>query len=192
MAILRAAIIFMLAMTSAAHADELGPPVGTTIPHDLSAETAGGEAVNFAGLVGEKGLALFFIRSVDWCPFCRAQAVDVNKRVADFEARGLTVAFVSYDPPAKQKPFVEKWKFRPALISDEEIEIINAFGLRNEAHGEGGKFYGIPHPAVFIITPDRKIAAKLYEEDYATNDKSYRNRPAIDVILETADRALAE
>ncbi|MEO0695579.1 MAG: peroxiredoxin family protein [Pseudomonadota bacterium] len=192
MTIFRAALVWIFAFTLTAHAGELelnslGPDVGEPIPHDLQTTDTG---ANFDALVGEKGLALFFIRSLDWCPFCKNQAIDVNDRLADFEDRGLNVAFVSYDTPSKQIAFAEKTNFQPALVSDEEINVINAFGLRNETHEEGSRFHGIPHPAVFIITPDKKIAAKLYEEDYASNEKSYRNRPAVDVILEKVDTVL--
>ena len=171
-------------------APDLGPAVGDLIPHDLTAVTSAGAETNFDQLVGEQGLALFFVRSVDWCPYCRAQAVDVNARVQEFNDRGLNVAFISYDAPKKQVPFVKKWDFQPTLLSDNDIEIINAFGLRNEKHEEGSKFYGIPHPAVFVISPDKQIIAKLYEEDFMSNDKSYRERPAVDLILEVADGAL--
>ena len=171
------------------NAPDLGPTLGDKIPHDLTVMTALGDETSFQQLTGEKGLVLFFVRSVDWCPFCRAQAVDVNKRIAEFNDRGLNVAFVSYDAPTKQAPFVRKWGFEPALLSDEKIEVIEAFGLRNETHKEGSRFFGIPHPAVFIINNEKGIVGKLYEEDYISNAKSYRERPAVDVILDVADMA---
>ena len=174
---------------SVVNAPDLGPALGDKIPHDLTVLTSAGVETNFEELVGEKGLALFFVRSVDWCPFCRAQAVDVNTRLADFRKRGINVAFVSYDVPAKQSPFVKKWDFEPALLSDEKIEIIDAFGLRNETHKEGSRFFGIPHPAVFIINSEKAIVGKLYEDDYVSNAKSYRERPAVDLILDVVDGA---
>jgi len=177
---------------TAINAPDLGPHLGAEIPHDLSTVTSAGIETNFDQLVGENGLALFFVRSVDWCPYCRAQAVDVNARVQEFHDRGLNVAFISYDTPKKQAPFVEKWDFEPVLLSDESIEIINAFGLRNESHDEGSRFYGIPHPVVFVVNTDKMVIAKLYEEDFMSNDKSYRERPAVDVILEVADGAIGE
>ena len=183
-------LLLFAATAAAAETPALGPDVGAEIPHALNAKTASGAETTFATMAGEKGLALFFVRSLDWCPYCRAQAVDVNKRIADFRARGLEVAFVSYDAPAKQQRFADKWKFEPVLISDENVEIIEAFGLRNEQHKEGSRFYGIPHPAVFIVGADGVIAAKLYEDDYAVNDKSYKNRPAVDIILDAADTSL--
>ncbi|GAB4522301.1 MAG: hypothetical protein Kow00133_09770 [Amphiplicatus sp.] len=180
---------FAIAFASARAESGLGPPVGAPIPHDLAATDAQGRAQSFDSLVGERGMALFFVRSVDWCPFCRGQAQDIHEARAEFAERGLSVAFVSYDPVEKQARFIEETGFAPALLSDEGSKIIDAFGLRNEAH-KSGRFAGIPHPAVFIVAPDRTILAKLYEEDYATNDKSYRNRPTVEAILKAADAAL--
>lgn len=168
---------------------ELGPKVGATIPHDLSATDASGAARRFDTLVGEKGMALFFVRSVDWCPYCKAQTLSVDAARADFEKRGLSVVFVSYDDPAKQRRFAAEKSVSVTLLSDPKSEIIDAFGLRNEKHTTG-RFAGIPHPAAFIVKPDRTIAAKLYETDYATNDKSYVNRPEVGAILAAADAAL--
>ncbi len=172
--------------SSVVSTSELGPDVGAVIPHELT--DVNGEG-GFDALVGEKGMALFFVRSLDWCPFCKRQAIEANARLADFESRGLSVVFVSYDTAEKQKKFMDHENFNAAVLSDSDIEIINAFELRNEQHAEGSRVYGIPHPAIFIIDTDKKIAAKLYEEDYTSNKKSYRNRPAVDLILERIDEA---
>lgn len=180
-----------LAAEEAASDQELGPPVGALIPHDLSANAYDGTAQSFETLVSEKGMALFFVRSVKWCPFCQIQAMDVDRRAGEFEDRGLRVVFVSYDPVADQQTFVQIRKIESMLLSDPESEIIDSFGIRNEQHKEGHYAFGVPHPVVFIVDPDKTIVAKLYETDYLTNDKSYRDRPAVDIILESVDAALS-
>lgn len=168
---------------------DLGPKIGALIPHDLKATDATGAARDFSTLVGPKGMALFFVRSVDWCPYCKAQTLSVDAARADFEKRGLSVVFVSYDPADKQRKFIAEKSVAVTLLSDPKSEIIDAFGLRNQKH-VSGRFAGIPHPAAFIIRPDRKIAAKLYEADYATNDRSYANRPEVGAVLAAADMSL--
>ncbi len=177
------------AASPAAASADLGPGVGALIPHDLAATDATGAARKFGDLVGRKGMALFFVRSIDWCPYCRAQTLSVDAARAEFERRGLSVVFVSYDPVEKQKAFAKANNVGVTLLSDPKSEIIDAFGLRNERH-VAGRFAGIPHPAAFIVRPDRKIAAKLFEADYATNDKSYVNRPEVGAVLAAADGAL--
>lgn len=183
------AAAFALAATSGAAQAELGPKIGSTIPHDLSATDSQGAARSLADLAGKNGLVLYFIRSVDWCPYCKAQTITVDAAQEDFAARGLSVVFVSYDSIEKQAQFAKQFDLRATLLSDPKSEIIDAFGLRNETHKEG-RFAGIPHPAAFVVTPDGKIAAKLYEEDYLTNDKSYRRRPEVSAVLAAADAAL--
>jgi peroxiredoxin len=42
-------------------------------------------------------LAIFFVRSADWCPFCQGQLVDANRHLAQFRALGLNVVSVSVD-----------------------------------------------------------------------------------------------
>ncbi|MGE0409864.1 MAG: peroxiredoxin family protein [Amphiplicatus sp.] len=173
-----------------AGAADLGPPVGARMPHDLAAEDATGAARSFDNLAGENGMALFFVRSVDWCPYCQRQTLEVNAAKPEFDARGLSVVVVSYDPVEKQKAFADKNDVSATLLSDPRSEIIDAFGLRNEKHATG-RAAGIPHPAVFIVGPDRVIRAKLYEEDFATDDKSYTKRPAVEAVLSAADKAMS-
>ncbi|MDZ7627014.1 MAG: peroxiredoxin family protein [Parvularculaceae bacterium] len=185
--VLAAALMVLGAIAPAAA--ELGPKVGSAVPHDLAATDATGAKRAFDNLVGPKGMALFFVRSVDWCPYCKAQTLNVDASRAEFEKRGLSVVFVSYDAVDKQKKFAVEKDVGVTLLSDPKSEIIDAFGLRNEKH-VSGRFAGIPHPAAFIVKPDRTIAAKLYETDYETNDKSYVNRPEVGAILAAADSAL--
>jgi len=189
LASLAAAPAFAAPPAAEAVAAELGPKVGAAIPHELAATDAAGAAQSFATLVGPKGMALFFVRSVDWCPYCKAQTLSVDAARAEFSKRGLSVVFVSYDPVATQKKFVDEKSVGVTLLSDPKSEIIDAFGLRNEKH-VSGRFAGIPHPAAFIVKPDRTIAAKLYEKDYATNDRSYVNRPEVGAVLAAADAAI--
>lgn len=177
------------AATAAAEGPELGPKIGAAIPHDLAATDANGVARNFDSLVGPKGMALYFVRSIDWCPYCKAQALSVDAARAEFAKRGLSVVFISYDPVEKQKEFAQGNDVGVTLLSDPKSEIIDAFGLRNERH-VSGRFAGIPHPAAFIVKTDRKTAVKLFEADYATNDKSYVNRPEVGAVLAAADGAL--
>lgn len=169
---------------------ELGPAIGARLPHDLEVPDGASAGMDFSELAGPSGLALVFVRSLDWCPYCKAQAADIGDRMAEFQARGLNVAVVSYDAPDKQALFVKRTGFKGQLISDPSIAIVNAFGLRNPEHAEGSRFYGIPHPAVFVIGADGVIKVKLYEEDFARNAASYQNRPPVDAILAAADAAL--
>jgi peroxiredoxin len=179
-----AAMMLMAVGAARASDAELGPAVGETIPHDLAVAGQPG----FDALKGENGLVLFFVRSVDWCPYCKNQVINISGEAVAFEERGYNVAYLSYDAPAKQAKFQDRREIAGAFISDENSEVIDAFGLRNENHEEGSFGYGIPHPAVFIIGSDSTVQGKLYEEEYKSDRKSYQNRPAAEIILAEIDK----
>ncbi|MEE4211216.1 MAG: peroxiredoxin family protein [Parvularcula sp.] len=154
----------------------LGPAPGTAVP----------QAERFAELGGDEGATLVFVRSVVWCPYCQNQVIELAAKAEDFEAAGRPLVIISYDKDEEQASFAEKHQLDLVFLSDEGSELIRAFGLLNEAHEPGSRAYGIPHPAVFVIDESGTVTARLYEEDYAVNDKSYRNRPAAETILRAA------
>ncbi|NHK28036.1 peroxiredoxin family protein [Parvularcula flava] len=160
----------------------LGPEVGETIPHDLALDGAPG----FDELKGENGMVLFFVRSVDWCPYCKAQVIEASGAHDDFAALGLEPVYLSYDTVEKQTAFTSQRDISGSFVSDPQSEIIKAFGLLNTNHKPGEFGYGIPFPAIFIVDANGVVRARLYEEDYLTNTKSYQDRPAIEIVLEAA------
>lgn len=175
--------------TFSAQAQDLGPAEGSRIPHDLALMTTAGKVENFDDLKGEKGLALFFVRSFDWCPYCQRQAIEVNGRAQEFRDRGINPVFISYDSPEIQAKFYGENEFTMPILSDAENEVINAFGVLNaDSISERNPLYGYPHPLVFIIDPDGTIKSKLYiEKEDGTFGSNYRERPEIDDILAAID-----
>ena len=59
------AVILAAAATASEYADTWGPPVGTAIPA-ASFHDQAGQPQTLAGLMGARGLLLFFNRSADW------------------------------------------------------------------------------------------------------------------------------
>ena len=170
-------ICLLIGGTSVAKAETTGPAIGAEIQHDLAVLDQHNNEQSFQTLVGEKGLVLFFVRSADWCPYCRIQMLDLNKRASEFTDLGYTVATVSYDDVDALAKFSDRYKITYPLLSDSGSEIIKSFGILNTEKQEGEFGYGIPHPGVFVIYPDKKIGVKYFEE-------GYKERPDLDVILE--------
>lgn len=86
---------------------------------------------------------------------------------------------ISVDPPDVSKSFAEKiasdgkGPVNFPILSDPEHKIIDAYGLRDPAY-EGQEVYGIPHPAVYVIDKQSKVAWAKIESDYkrrATNEE---------------------
>ncbi len=157
-----------------------GVDTGTEIPHSLELSDHNGELQSFDKLAGEYGAVLFFVRSVDWCPFCQKQLLDIAQRGGEIEAKGYSLIFVSYDSVELLQKFQVQYDFPYTLLSDPESEAIQAFDILNTEMKEGTKYFGIPHPGVFIISRNGVIKGKLFEE-------GYKARPEIDRILSAID-----
>ena len=178
-----------LAVSAIANAEpELGPEVGSEIPHRLNLADQTGEIRSFESLLGEKGAAIYFNRSVDWCPYCQIQTKNVSARLRQFEARGVKPVVVTYDSVEELSEFAAKERVVVTLLSDPDSAAIKAFGLLNETLEPDNQYYGLPYPAIFLVDREGVIRAKFYETDYLTNARSYRNRPEIELVLQAADR----
>ena len=164
--------------------EDLGPEIGSAIPHNLDLVDQTGNTRDLKDLTGEQGLILMFNRSLDWCPFCVAQTLAINEVRADFEEIGFNIAVLTYDPVDELTMFAKERDIEITLLSDPDSVAIDAFGLRNEDYASNPRVYGVPHPVVFVVSPTGEIEGKLYEE-------SYRDRPANEAVLELTNAAVA-
>jgi peroxiredoxin len=163
-----------------AFADDLGPPVGTKAPDIGTPPDQTGKPRALADLMGKNGLVLLFFRSADWCPFCKAQLIDVNGGAAEIEKRGYGLAALSYDSPEILATFTAKREIAYTLLSDPKSEVIDRYKLRDPQYPPGSRAYGVPRPIIFILDPNGVIKAKLYEE-------SFKNRPPVTVVISKLD-----
>jgi peroxiredoxin len=163
---------------------ELGVLVGIQAPQ-IAGTTQDGKPVIFSDLKGQKGLVIAFVRSADWCPFCKQQLKDLNTIADGLDARGFKLVALSYDSVETLAKFAKSARITYTLLSDPRSAVIDAFGIRNMEVAGSKRMDGIPHPAIYIISADGMILEKLYEE-------SYRKRPPTDVVLKAVDAALAK
>ncbi len=150
--------------------------VGETLPHSLKSVDQTGQTQSFETLKGEKGLILVFVRSTQWCPYCKNQLKALNASKQAITHKGYNLVAISYDPVAGQKAFSDKNSISYPLLSDEGSQIIKAFGILNESIEQGTRAYGIPHPTLYQIDHNGVIRGVLAEE-------GYKNRPSIEAIL---------
>jgi peroxiredoxin len=175
------AVMIVSVPVSNAEMDDWGPDVGTLLPIELQHLDQHGASQSFEALVGPQGIVLFFIRSLDWCQFCKQQMIELNERMADFQALGVNVVSISYDSVNILDAFSTEYGVSFRMLSDTDSEIINAFGIRNEMYQPGESGYGIPDPGVFVIDTGGVITAKFFE-------KSYEDRPQLDDVLAAVER----
>ncbi len=157
---------------------ELGPKVGAKAPA-FTLIAGNGESRSLQGIAGEKGVALVFVRSADWCPFCKLQLKNLNEVAGEMDALGWPIVGASYDSTEILEAFAKANGLDYTLMSDPGSKAIDVFGIRNETVGGSARFNGIPHPIILFIAKDGTVKAKLYEE-------AYQKRPPSELVLSTA------
>ena len=158
---------------------------GSQIPTTLALTDQNGTAQDFEKLKGKNGLILVFVRSADWCPYCQAQLKDLKKEHQNFRALGFNLASVSYDSVATLQAFSKKNNIAYPMLSDVTSETIKSFDILNTQFAEGSRFYGVPHPHVYIISNTGKITAILKEA-------GYKDRPEISDIINAAKESISK
>lgn len=138
---------------------------GTQSPN-FSAVTSAGEAVDLAGISGANGAVVIFSRSLDWCPFCKKQALELESVKGDLEEAGWSLNLITYDSPETLAGFATESELTYTFLSDTDSAMIDAFGLRNTEVTAGSRFDGIPHPAIVYIKADGEVVGVQKEEGY--------------------------
>jgi thioredoxin-dependent peroxiredoxin len=115
----------------------------------------GGGSVSFADYAGKK-LVLFFYPRAD-TPGCTREAIDFTRLRGDFADAGAEVVGISADTVKAQESFRDKHELSVPLISDEQHEMLEAYGAWGEKSMYGRTFMGIIRTTV-LIGADGRIA----------------------------------
>jgi peroxiredoxin len=168
-----------LLVPSMAFAFDIGPAVGSKAP-PISATDVAGKAVTIKSLSDKNGVVLVFFRSAKWCPFCQKQLIELKAAQAPLAQRGYRLVALSYDNAEVLTTFTTKQQIPFTFLSDQGSTTIDAFKLRDPQYKEGSFAYGVPMPAIMVISAKGIVQAKLAEE-------GYRNRPAVAAVLAAVD-----
>jgi len=125
----------------------MAPPF--SLPRD------GGGSVSLADHAGKK-LVLFFYPRAD-TPGCTREAIDFTRLNSAFADEGAAVLGVSADTVKAQESFRTKHQLSVPLISDEQHEMLEAYGAWGEKSMYGRNFMGIIRTTV-LIDADGRIA----------------------------------
>jgi peroxiredoxin len=166
----------LLVGATAATAAEPGPAVGEKFPHDLAALDQHGEPRTLAALMGDKGLAVFFVRSADWCPFCKGQLAQTNQKAAEFAALGISIVSVSVDAVPTIAEFAASQKIQYTMLADPTGAINQSLGIRDEQYPVGSARFGVPRPVLYVLDTSGTIRLRYMEP-------TYRTRPDLDAVL---------
>ena len=93
---------------------------------------------------------------------CTTQSCAVSEAREDFSSLKCDVIGISPDAIAKQKKFDEKYDLSFPLLSDEEHQTAEAFGVWGEKSMYGKKYFGIIRSS-FLVGPDGRIVEAWYK-----------------------------
>jgi peroxiredoxin len=170
-------VLLSLTVARAGMAADPGPAVGDRFPHTLRAPDQEGHKRDLTSLMGKNGLAVFFVRSADWCPFCKGQLVDVNRHLDAFTALGINVVSVSVDEVPLIAAFHKEQSIGYPMLADPKGDINLALGIRDEQYPVGSAQFGVPRPVLYVLDRDGTIRLRYMEP-------TYRTRPNLDAVLQ--------
>lgn len=144
-----------------------GPALGSRFP-GLRATYQGRDITLVEEFAGENGTAFIASRSLDWCPYCMRQMVQLQEHSAAYEAAGIGMVAITYDDPQLQQVFIDKFGITIPVLSDINALSFKTLGILNEQYQEGDAKYGIPHPGMIVIDPQGVVVGKLFLEAYSS------------------------
>lgn len=105
--------------------------------------------------------------------------MQLQRHLPEFEAAGIRVFAVSYDPVEALAAFAEEQGITYPLLSDVEHEVIERYGILNTLVRPDERVYGIPFPGSYVVDQDGRVAEKQFF-------RQYQVRPAAASVLKDA------
>ncbi len=128
----------------------------------LDIATVGGGTWSLADQSPKELTMVVFYRGLH-CPVCANYLGDLNKRAADFEAKGLSIVVASSDNQERAETAKEKWGLDNLTVGyDVSLDNAREWGLYISA-GIGTTSIGIEEPALFaepglfLVRPDGRL-----------------------------------
>ncbi|QPM89887.1 thioredoxin-dependent thiol peroxidase [Pseudooceanicola algae] len=129
--------------------------IGDTAPDFTLPATSGG-TVTLSDLRPAPVVVFFYPR--DDTPGCTTENKDFSALSDDFKAAGASVLGISKDSIAKHGKFRDKHELTVDLLSDEDGDTCESWGVWKEKSMYGKTFLGIQR-ATFIVDGEGRIAA---------------------------------
>lgn len=194
MSIIRAALLAISAFTITAIlplstyvdakpiAASFGIALGAKAPVDMPLKSGGGLPTNLTQNMGKKGMVLVLVRSAAWCPFCKAQMIELEAAREAVIKRGYSLVTLSYDQPSVLNSFAAAKGLKFAMLSDEGSKMIDALRLRDPQYRAGSFAAGVPFPTILVLGPDGTVKAKSVSLDYKIRPSNAQMLAMVDGI----------
>jgi peroxiredoxin Q/BCP len=118
-----------------------------------------GDEVSLSDFRGRRVVVYFYPSA--GTPGCTKQACDFRDNLAELNDSGFAVVGISPDKPAKLAKFVAAEGLTFPLLSDENREVLAAWGAYGEKQNYGRTIVGVIR-STFVVDPDGKIEKAMY------------------------------
>ncbi len=114
-----------------------------------------GTQVKLSSLRGQRVILYFYPK--DNTSGCTTQACGLRDSMPTIESKGAVVLGVSPDPISSHEKFRDKFQLNFPLLSDEDHQVAEAYGVWKEKSMYGRKYWGIER-STFIIDEKGVVA----------------------------------
>jgi peroxiredoxin len=168
--------------------------VGQLLP-DFSLSSATGDMVTKAQLLAKGPILISFYRG-GWCPFCSLELRALQKRLPEFEAKGVTLVAISPELPNQSLSTVEKIQLQFKVLSDVGNTFARQLGIvwkqpdylrplfdkfdHNLVPRNGDDSFELPIPASLLVD-QQGVVRNIFL------DIEYKNRLEPEVALQWID-----
>lgn len=129
------------------------PELGQSAP-DFTTLNQREEEVSLSGLKGKKVVLYFYPKAMT--PGCTVQACGLRDTKKELEDRNVVVLGLSPDAPKRLQKFIDRDELNFDLLSDEDHDIAEKYGVWAMKKFMGREFMGV-HRITFIIDEDGKL-----------------------------------
>ena len=127
--------------------------IGDTAP-EINSVDQNGSRIGIQQYRGKKIVLYFYPK--DMTPGCTVQSCNLRDNYNSLIEKGYVVLGCSADSPEKHQKFINKYNLPFPLISDENKEVLNAYGVWGPKKFMGRTFDGIKR-TTFVIDEEGKI-----------------------------------
>ena len=124
------------------------------IAPDFALQNSEGNTVRLSDFAGKRVVLYFYPR--DNTPGCTRQACAFAGAYEDFRTLDVAVIGVSKDSVASHQRFAEKYNLPFILLSDPELQAIQAYGVWQEKKNYGKVSMGVVR-TTYVIDPEGRI-----------------------------------
>jgi len=153
--------------------------LGTKV-NDFTLPNQDGEQVSLSDFQGKYVVLYFYPK--DMTPGCTTEACDFRDHHESFRELDAVIVGISPDPETRHQKFIDKHELPFTLLSDEDHQVADQFGVWKLKKNFGKEYYGIER-STFILDKEGKLIKeyrKVRVKDHVVDALNYLKKNTAD------------